>query len=140
MKASLEPGVSRTERVSIDNDRVIAFMGDAVRVYSTPSMVSDVEYACLRLIQEHLEPGKSSVGVHVSMEHLGATPLGASVDVVVTVRAVEGRKVSLDAEVRDALEVVGRGSHTRFVVDVGRHEERVAEKIRKLADASPSSP
>jgi predicted thioesterase len=140
MKSSLKPGVSRTERVVVDRDRAIAFMGDAVRVYSTPSMVSDVEYASLRLIQEHLDPGMSSVGIQVSVDHVGATPVGESVDVTVTVRAVEGRRVSLGAEIRDALEVVGTGSHTRFVVDVARHGERVAEKIRKLANASPSSP
>ena len=134
MQTNLKPGVTRTEHIHIDDTRVITFMGDALRLYSTPSMVSDVEYACLRLIQEHLEQGQSSVGVHVSMDHLGATPLGASVEVTVTVTSVDERKVMLEAEVRDSLETVGKGSHVRFVVDVARHSQRVAAKKRKLAE------
>ncbi len=54
MELKLHTGMTTTEHVRVDNDRSIAFMGEALRMYSTPSMVSDVEYACLRLIQKHL--------------------------------------------------------------------------------------
>ncbi len=132
MKPGLTEGVERRERVVVDRDRTIAFLGDAKRVYSTPAMVSDIEYACYRLIQEHLDAGESSLGVHVSVDHLGPTPLGAEVTVTVRVSAVEGRKVSLDAEVNDAAERVGRGRHVRIVIDVARHEMRLNAKADAL--------
>ncbi len=125
-------GVERRERVVVDRERTIGFLGDAKRVYSTPAMVSDIEYACYRLIQEHLDAGESSLGVHVSVDHLGPTPLGAEVTVTVRVSAVEGRKVSLDAEVNDAAEQVGRGRHVRFIVDLARHEKRLKAKADAL--------
>ena len=120
----------------VDVDRTIEFMGESARVYSTPSMVSDVEYACLRLIQKHLAPGQSSVGMHVGIDHLAPTPPGNDVHITVTVTAVEGRKVTLAASVRDALEVIGTGVHVRFVVDVDRQIRRVGGKIERLAHAT----
>ena len=107
-------------------------MGEAARVYSTPSMVSDVEYACLRLIQKHLPEEQSSVGMHVSIDHLAPTPLGCEVEIAVTVSAVEGRKVTLDARVSDAAEIVGSGVHVRYVIDVARQARRIAEKRKRL--------
>jgi predicted thioesterase len=41
---------------------------------------------------------------------------------------VDGRKVTLDAEVRDAVEIVGRGVHVRHVIDVARQARRIGEK------------
>jgi len=135
MELSLKPGVTATERILVESDRSIAFMGEAARVYSTPSMVSDVEYACLRLIQKHLGEQQSSVGMHVSVDHLAPTPLGCEVQVSVTVSAVDGRKVTLDARVHDAVELVGSGVHVRYVIDVPRQVRRIEDK-KKLLESS----
>lgn len=132
MRNTLAAGLSRIERIEVDHERTISFLGQDLRLYSTPSMVRDIEYTCLRLVQEHLDEGESSVGIRIEVDHLAATPLGQEVSVEVTVLAVEGRKVSLEASVRDAVEEVGRGRHTRFVIDVARHSKKVAEKLAKL--------
>ncbi len=132
MRSTLEPGTSRTERITIDRDRTIGFLGEEMRLYSTPSMVRDVEYTCLSLIEEHLDEGESSVGIHVAIDHLAATPLGQWVDVEVTVSEVDGRKVTLLANVHDAVEQVGRGQHVRFVIDVEKHRKRLQKKLSQL--------
>ena len=135
MKKSLAPGVRRVEHVTADDSNTISFLGDGLRVFSTPSMVHAVEYACFRLIAEHLDPGESSLGVHVGMDHLGVTPIGHRVEIAVTARAVEGRKVTLDAEVRDAVEIVGRGVHVRVVTEVERFRPKVRTKRERLDTA-----
>jgi predicted thioesterase len=135
MKPSLVPGLRRIERIAIDRPRTIGFLGEEMRVYSTPSMVGDVEYTGLKLVQEHLDEGESSVGIQVEVDHIGATPLGQEVEVEIRVVGVEGRKVSMEAEVRDAVEVVGRGAHVRFVIDVARHRARLAEKAIRLSES-----
>ena len=135
MRSTLEPGTSRTERITIDRDRTIGFLGEEMRLYSTPSMVRDVEYTCLNLIQEHLDEGESSVGIHVAVDHLAATPLRQWVDVEVTVSEVDGRKVTLLASVRDAVEQVGRGEHVRLVIDVEKHRARLQKKLEQLGAA-----
>ena len=128
MKDSLKPGLSRTETVNVDTGRTIAFLGEQMRVYSTPSMVSDMEYTCFRLLAEHLQDTQSSVGIQVAMDHIGATPLDQDVRVHVEVVKMDGRKVSFSAEIRDAVEVVGRGTHTRYVIDTEQHARRIADK------------
>ncbi len=136
MKNTLCPGVGESRRIVVDKTRTISFMGEALRVYATPWMVSDVEYACRDLIFHHLDEGEDSVGVHVEIEHLAPTPLGEWVDIAVTVAAIDGRRVTLDFEARDAAEVVGRGRHTRFVVDMATAERRLSEKAAQLHQKS----
>jgi len=132
MKNTLTPGVERVERITVDKQRSITFLGEDMLIYSTPSMVNDMEYACYRLIQAHLDDGKSSVGVHVAADHLGATPVGEEVEIRARVTGVEGRKVFLEIEVRDAMDRVGTGRHTRFIIDVARHGKRLQRKIDAL--------
>ena len=132
MKGSLTVGVTATQKIAIDRDRTIGFMGDEGRVYSTPSMVRDIEYTCHELLNEHLDDGENSVGTHVSVDHIGATVEGDEVEVSVTITAVEGRAVSFEATVKDSLEEVGRGVHNRFVVDVQKTYERLTEKRKKV--------
>ena len=139
MKTSLVAGIRRVEHAAVDESSTIGFLGEGLRVYSTPSMVHDIEYACWRLIGEHLDPGEASLGVHVAVDHLGATPIGHRVEIAVAVRSVDGRKVTLDAEVRDAAEVVGRGTHVRVVTEVDRLRPRVESKRERL-EAEGGSP
>lgn len=139
MKNSLVAGIRRVEHAVADESSTIDFLGEELRVYSTPSMVHDVEYACWRLIGEHLDPGETSLGVHVAVDHLGATPIGHRVEIAVTVRSVDGRKVTLDAEVRDAAEVVGRGTHVRVVTLVERLRPRVETKRERLESVGGGS-
>ena len=139
MKTSLAAGIRRIEHADVDASNTIDFLGDDLRVYSTPSMVHDVEYACWRLIGEHLDPGETSLGVHVSVDHLGATPIGHRVEVAVAVQSIEGRKVTLQAEVRDAADVVGRGTHVRVVTEVERLRSRVGSKREQLNSGSRNS-
>jgi predicted thioesterase len=135
MKPSLVPGLRRAERIEIDRPRTIGFLGEEMRVYSTPSMVSDVEYASLKLIQEHLDEGESSLGVRVAVDHLAPTPLGEWVEIHLEVKGVEGRKVRLEAEVKDRVAVVGRAEHVRFVIDVSKHAERLKARAAKTASS-----
>jgi predicted thioesterase len=131
MKASLRPGLSFTKKIEIDESRCIGFMGKEGMVYATPRMVSDVEYACRDWLLEHLDPGEDSVGAHVSIDHLAATPLGLAVSIEVTVLEIDRRKVVFNFSVKDPVEECGRGKHVRFVVETAKTRERLAAKRAK---------
>jgi predicted thioesterase len=131
MKASLRPGLSFTRKIEIDESRCIGFMGKEGMVYATPRMVSDVEYACRDWLLEHLDPGEDSVGAHVSIDHLAATPLGLAVSIEVTVLEIDRRKVVFNFSVKDPVEECGRGKHVRFVVETAKTRERLAAKRAK---------
>ena len=58
MSDTLTAGLTATRRVDIDAGRTISFMGDECRVYATPNLLYDVEWACRDLIKEHVDAGK----------------------------------------------------------------------------------
>ncbi len=135
MKESLKAGVSTTRRVDIDASRTIDFMGEELRVYATPELVRDIEMTCRELLLEHTDPGEDSVGTAIDVAHTGATPLGAWVEISAAASKVEGRMVTFEVTVRDPLEEVAKGRHSRFVVDIAKLRGRVAGKIAKLGSA-----
>ena len=133
LKATLCAGVSRTNRLTVDRDRSIGFMGEEGRVYGTPFLVRDIEQTCRELLLEHGDAGEDSVGTEIAIKHLAPTLLGMSVEITVTVNEVEGRKVSFDVSAKDEIEPICSGTHGRFVVDVGKTIERLKAKAAKRA-------
>jgi predicted thioesterase len=131
MKPSLRPGVSLTKRIVVDRDRTIGFMGEDARVYATPRLVSDVEYTCRDLILEHADAGEDSVGTEVSLKHLAATLAGSTVEITVSVSALDGRRVTFAVSARDELDEISSGTHGRFVVDVEKTKVRLKAKAAK---------
>ena len=71
--------------------------------------------------------------MEISVRHAAPTLVGMTVDITVTVTAVEGRKVSFDVSAKDELEAIGTGSHVRFVVDVSKTVERLKAKAARGA-------
>ena len=131
---SLTEGLSLERTVQIGEDRVITFMGDDLRVYETPSMIADIEYACRDLLHENLPDGWDSVGVVVNIEHLAATPMLQEVRICVEVEEILNRRVRFKCEVHDAIEIVGRGLHERFIVEIDKHRCRVVAKRENMQE------
>jgi len=131
VKVSLKPGLQFTKAVTVDEARCISFMGREGMVYATPRMVSDVEYACRDFLLQHLDPGEDSVGAHVSIDHLAATPMGLKVTIEARVEEVDRRKVVFDFSVKDPVEEVGRGKHIRFAVQTAKTFDRLKAKRAK---------
>ncbi len=131
-KETLASGLTHTRRVVVDRARTIGFMGEQLRVYATPSMVSDMEYTCRDFLLSHLKDGQDSVGMRVEIDHLAPTLLGMWADVRIAVTAVDRRRVTFSFEIADTVETVGRGSHTRFIVDKAKTAERLAAKAAKV--------
>jgi predicted thioesterase len=100
-------------------------------VYATPRMVSDVEYTCRDFLLAHLDAGEDSVGAHVSIDHLAATPLGLEVRIEVRIAEIDRRKITFEFTVDDPVEQCGRGKHVRFVVETAKSRERLAAKRAK---------
>lgn len=124
-------GVSLSRKIVIDVPRTIDFLGESLRVYSTPSMVRDVELACRDLLLQYCDPGEDNVGTGISLSHKGSTLLGMTVEVTVGIKAVDGRRVTFATQVRDGDEEISSGEHGRFVVDIEKVRARIAEKAAK---------
>ncbi len=136
MKGTLVSGVSSTRRIQIDTRRTIDFMGEEGRVYATPEFVRDIEMTCRDFLLGHLDVGEDSVGTRVELDHLAPTLLGMWVEITITVAEVKGRAVSFSVTARDPLDVVGKGLHNRFIVDIEQTKTRLKAKAAKAKAAN----
>jgi len=128
MKPTLKPGLAHTKKITVDEPRVINFMGDDCRVYATPRIISDVEYACRDFLLGHLDAGEDSVGTRVNWEHVGPALLGDVVTLSIKLTGVDGRRVTFEAAVSEGVDAVASGTHERFIVDVQKVRERLLKK------------
>ena len=135
MKTTLRQGATKTKRLAVDKDRTIGFMGEEGRVYGTPHLVGDIEHTCRDLLLDHGDAGEDSVGMEVSVRHLAPTLLGMEVEITAKIVVVDGRKVTFEVAAKDEIEPIATGTHTRFVVDVGKTHERLKAKAAKRAGA-----
>lgn len=134
MKDSLQVGITKTCRHTIDKDRTIGFMGDDCLVYGTPNLLYDIEILCRDLLLEHSDKGEDSVGTHVSLDHMGPTLLTMWVEITATVTEVKGQAINLEVTARDALQQVAKCKHSRFVVDVESTVKRLKGKLAKAQE------
>jgi predicted thioesterase len=139
MSESLQPGLTITERVTIDRDRTINFLGDDCRVYSTPKLLYDIEVACRNLLLAHGEPGRDSVGTRIELDHIAATLLGMWAEITVRLVAVNGNAVTLEFSARDAIEEIARGRHNRFIVSPEKTAQRLRAKLGKAKELEAAS-
>ena len=133
MKNTLKIGIETIQRIIIDTNRTIAFMGEELRVYSTPSMVLDIERVCKNILDEHLNEGQSSVGARGEIDHLGATLIDMWVDINAKITEIDRRRILFSVEIHDQTgDKVGNCKHTRFVVDLDKQKQRLDEKKSRL--------
>jgi predicted thioesterase len=132
MKPSLKAGLAHERTLTVDEPRVIEFMGEDCRVYATPRIISDVEYTCRDFLLEHLDAGEDSVGTRVDWKHVGPALLGEAVTVSVKLIKVEGRRVTFEAAVAAGADAVAHGTHERFIVDVQKVRERLLQRKARV--------
>lgn len=101
---------------------------DMPPVLATAMMVGFMEQTCVMALRALLAPGQGTVGTHVDMSHVAATPVGMRVSAEVELIEVAGRKLRFKVLCRDEREVIGEGAHERVVVDAARFLQKAAEK------------
>jgi fluoroacetyl-CoA thioesterase len=94
-------------------------------VFATPMMILAMENAALNAIRGYLDPGTA-----VDVRHLAPTPVGHDVTAEAEVTRVDGRRVAFSVTARDEKEEIGRGTHERMVIDIGRLGERLSAKSK----------
>ena len=101
-----------------------------VRVLATPVMINLIEAAALAAIEHLLPAGYQSLGTHLDVRHLAATPVGMKVRATARVAKVDGRAVSFEVSAHDEKDLIGDGLHERVVVNVAKFDQRVQRKLK----------
>jgi predicted thioesterase len=100
-----------------------------VHVLATPVMVNLMEAAALAAAERFLAPGHQSLGTHLDVRHIAATPVGMRVEARAELIGIEGRNLRFNVEARDENELIGDGTHVRVIVNVARFDQRVQAKL-----------
>ncbi len=101
-----------------------------VHVLATPVMINLIEAAALAAVEHLLPAGYQSLGTHLDVHHIAATPVGMRIRASAVVEAFSGRTVSFRVEAHDEKELIGHGTHERVIVNVAKFDERVQRKLR----------
>src|SRR5215472_6541841 len=125
------PGLTGTAEIVVGLEHTAPFVGSGrIAVLATPVMINLIEAAALAAIEHLLPAGHQSLGTHLDVSHVAATPVGLRITATAEVTGVEGRTVTFRVEARDEIETIGGGTHQRVVVSVVRFDERVQRKVR----------
>jgi fluoroacetyl-CoA thioesterase len=123
---TIEVGTRATQERRVEPDMTADWWGNTgVMVLATPHLVGLFEGTAVLALQDHLESGQSSVGTHVDIRHLKATPVGDTVTLTAEVTNVDGRRISFKIKAEDSQGVVGEGTHERVLIDLERFLARI---------------
>ena len=144
MSPTLKPGLTRTFRYRVPASKTVpAIYPEAPdfqlmpEVFATGYLVALAEWSCIELIKPHLDwPREQTLGTHVDLSHIAATPPGFTVEVTTTLTAVEGRKLTFALVAHDGEERITEGRHERHVIDAARFGEKVAAKAARAKAAA----
>lgn len=98
-------------------------------VYATPCMVAMMEGAACEAIAEALGENQTTVGTGLNIEHISATPVGLEVRAEAKVTAVAGKVITFAVTAFDEVGEIGKGTHTRVIVNSQKFLEKAYNKL-----------
>ncbi|MEM9737041.1 MAG: thioesterase family protein [Pseudomonadota bacterium] len=129
---ALKPGLTGTAEMIVGTSDTAPRVGSGViPVLATPKMINLIEEAALAAVEALLPPGKQSLGTHLDVSHVAATPTGMRVTARAELVSIEGRHLRFRVEARDEADVIGQGTHDRVVVTAQTFQERVNAKAQR---------
>jgi predicted thioesterase len=115
---AIAPGLRAAfDHTVAEPDTAVALGSGDVPVLGTPRVLALAEQATVAALAGALDPGTTSVGTRVELDHLAASPVGAAVRVSAELERVRGRRLEFAVELRDGERLAARGRVTRVLVD-----------------------
>jgi predicted thioesterase len=127
-------GAEKERKITVNAGQSTSFLWEGENVFSTPSMISEMEETCRLLLKEKFLQDEEwdSVGTLVNIMHLKATPVGTEVKLKAKVVKVNNRRVTFEVDAVDKIEKIGEGVHERTIINVREFRERFNTKLKKL--------
>ncbi|MDB5043634.1 MAG: thioesterase family protein [Candidatus Eremiobacteraeota bacterium] len=130
MRGKIEVGRTYQSQTRVEEWMTAEKAGNrGVDVLSTPMLLQLVEEAAMQCIAPMLSEEEISLGTHVDLAHLAATPVGLIVRTEVEVLKVDGRRVEFAFTAFDEREKIAEGTHERYVSSRATFRERLNEKL-----------
>jgi fluoroacetyl-CoA thioesterase len=138
MKNTLKAGLEHTFAFNIDESKLVPALYPESEefqamphVFATGYMIGLIEWTCIQALNPHLDwPAEQTVGTHIDVGHIAATPPGLEVTVRVKLIEVDGRRLVFEVEAHDGIDLITRGRHERFVINKDKFDRKMATKVR----------
>jgi len=138
--APLGPGLVHEESMLVrarhtvpDVERDWPGFVDMPPVLATAMMIGFIEQTCIQALRPFLSEHQRTVGTHVDVSHVAATPVGMRVTAKVELIDVQGRSLVFRVACFDEGGLIGEGNHQRAIIDLARFTQKVAEKAAKAS-------
>jgi len=136
MKATLKPGIRYALKFVVPASKTVpALYPEAEEFLTMPEvlatgfMVGLLEWACIKAINPHIDwPNEQSVGTHIDVSHVAATPPGFEVTATVELVEVNGRRLAFKVEAHDGTDLISKGRHERVVINKKKFDAKIKEK------------
>ncbi len=136
MKQTLQPGIEHQFTYKITEKKIVPALYPESseflvmpEVFATGFMVGLIEWTCIQAVNPHLDwPEEQTVGTHISVSHLAATPPGLEVTAKVRLIEVDGRRLVFEVEAHDEVDLITRGQHERFVINAVKFNSKLKAK------------
>ena len=111
-------GLTHTSEMVVTEATTAKNMGSGdMLVLATPAMIALMENAAMLAVANELEAVYTTVGGYLSCSHLRPTKIGDTVSATAVVTKVECKKIEFHVEAHCKNQLLGEGSHLRFIVD-----------------------
>lgn len=139
MKGTLTPGIEYTHKFTISTTKTVPALYPESEefiampeVFATGYLIGLIELTCIKAINPHLNwPKEQTVGTHVDISHISATPTGLEVTAKVKLIEVDGRKLVFEVEAHDGIDLISQGKHERFIILKEKFDSKMQDKRNK---------
>ena len=122
----LTTGTKGKAEVKVDDTNTAVTMGSgSLKVFATPAMIVLIEKAACKA----LEDGQTTVGTKLDVAHVAATPVGMNVTAEAVLTEIDNRRLVFEVVARDEKDVIGKGSHERFIVNAEKFTAKTYGKV-----------
>lgn len=126
MSDNIQVGMVGESQITVTMDLTAKKMGSgSLLVYATPAMIALMEAAAVNAVDGYLEAGQTTVGIQIEVRHISASPVGENVRAAAEVIGVEGKRIIFTLRAWDEQEMIGEGTHIRYIIDIDRFMARV---------------
>lgn len=125
MRENIKKGLqNRVDMTVTQNDTAKSYRSGALEVFATPGMIALMECASFELLSKE---GADSVGTEINVQHSRACLPGTKVWAIAEIEEVNGNWVKFNIAAYDSNGEIGKGTHTRYIID----PEKFMAKLRK---------
>lgn len=117
-----------TQKKVLPEDSAKKYDSGLIDVFSTPALVALMESTAYRCVQSYLPEGYSTVGIEINIQHLKATPIGKNVRCLAKLVNIEGKKLTFEVMAWDETDLIGKGTHKRYIVNEQKFLEKIFQK------------